>query len=334
MARQIARWAERQSFDIVVCFSSIMAPYAELIPAKRKILDLCDVDSEKWNDYARSARFPLSRFYASEARRLATYEQDVQKDFDETIVITQRERRLIDAFDRDPNIHVVGNGVRRAETMSDAAACGPVIGFLGTMNYKPNIDAVCWFTNSVWPLVQARHKEAQFVIVGRSPTRSVRRLGRLPGVTVTGGVRDMRTHVDRCRLVVAPLRVARGLPNKMIEAMAAGRPVVATPAAADCLNVETEEQLLVGDTPASFAQCVSQILQSDELCRRLSLAANEWVVANHDWDTALDKFERIVLGDLSAASHGRSARFSTAPEPRAFAFTDGLPALTDIRIGE
>lgn len=334
MARQISRWAERQSFDIVVCFSSIMAPYAELVPAKRKILDLCDVDSEKWNDYARSARFPLSRLYGSEAQRLATYEQAIQNEFDETIVITQRERRLIDAFERDPNIHVVGNGVGRVESVSDAAACGPVVGFLGTMDYKPNVDAVCWFAERVWPLVQAQQKDAQFVIIGRSPTRRVRRLGRRAGITVTGGVRDMRTHLDRCRLVVAPLRVARGLPNKMIEAMAAGRPIVATLPAADCLNVEPEKHLLVGDTPEAFAKAVTHVLQSDELCRRLAASAREWVLANHDWEAALDAFERIVLGDWAAAPPTRKANVSTMTEPGAFAFSNGLPSLADIHIGE
>ncbi|MCB9858115.1 MAG: TIGR03087 family PEP-CTERM/XrtA system glycosyltransferase [Phycisphaerales bacterium] len=334
LARQISRWAERQHFDIVVCFSSIMAPYADLVPAKRKILDLCDIDSEKWSDYARSARFPFSRLYGTEARRLATYEQRIQNDFDETIVITQRERRLIDAFQRDPNVHVISNGVNRVETVSDAAACGPVVGFLGTMNYKPNVDAVCWFANSVWPLIHAQNMDAQFVIIGRSPTRRVRRLGRRPGISVTGGVRDMRTHLDRCRLVVAPLRVARGLPNKMIEAMAAGRPVVATASAADCLNVEAQKQLLVGDTPEEFAASVARILQNDDLCRRLASEALEWVAANHDWDAELDIFERVVLGNEPVVLPARMANTPTQSESNVLDSVFGLPTLADVRIGE
>lgn len=296
MARQISRWAERQHFDVVVCFSSIMAPYAGLVSAKRKILDLCDVDSEKWNDYARSTRFPLSRVFASEARRLAKVENAAVDMFDETIVITQRERRLLDAFEQNPNLHVIGNGVRTCEPMIDAAACGPVVGFLGTMNYRPNVDAVRWFADRIWPLVRSRNDNGQFVIIGRSPTRAVRALGRRPGINVTGGVREMRTHLDRCRLVVAPLRVARGLPNKIIEAMAAGRPVVATSPAADCLAIQQEEHLLVGDSPEAFAMAVTRLLQSDGLCRRIAANAYDWLTAHHDWERTLDVFERVVLG--------------------------------------
>lgn len=301
MARQIARWAERQSFDVVVCFSSIMAPYADLVPAKRKILDLCDVDSEKWNDYARSARLPLSRVYATEGRRLATYENEIVNVFDETIVITQRERRLLDAFEQNPNLHVVTNGVRSIDPLTDAASCGPVVGFVGTMDYRPNVDAVRWFADNVWPLVRARDNDGQFVIIGRSPTRSVRRLGRRKGIIVTGGVRDTRTHLDRCRLIVAPLRVARGLPNKILEAMAAGRPVVTTSPAADCLAVHSEQELIVGDSAEAFAMGVNRLLQSDTLCRRIAAAAYEWVVANHDWEASLDAFEKLVHGTPNAA---------------------------------
>lgn len=297
MARQIARWSERQRFDIVLSFSSIMAPYADLVPARRKILDLCDVDSEKWNDYARAARFPLSRVFASEGRRLAAFENDAIGRFDETLVITQRERRLIDAFETNPNVHVIANGVRRNDPVTDAAACGPVVGFLGTMNYRPNVDAVRWFADRIWPHVLNANPDAQFVIIGRSPTRTVRALSRRPGITVTGSVRDMPTHLDRCRIVVAPLRVARGLPNKMIEAMGAGRPVVATSPAADCLSAEPETHLLVGDSPEAFAMGVTRLLQSDSLCRRIASAALNWVTAHHDWETQLDALERVVLGE-------------------------------------
>ncbi|HPF39426.1 MAG TPA: TIGR03087 family PEP-CTERM/XrtA system glycosyltransferase [Phycisphaerae bacterium] len=334
MARQLCRWAERQSFDVVVCFSSIMAPYAALIPAKRRILDLCDVDSEKWNDYARSSRFPFSRIFASEGRRLATYEREALTRFDETIVITQRERRLLDAFEQNPRIHVVSNGVRRFENPTDAARCGPVVGFLGTMDYRPNVDAVRWFADHAWPLVQAKHNDAQFTIIGRSPTREVRRLGRRPGINVTGGVRDMRTHLERCRIVVTPLRVARGLPNKMIEAMAAGRPVVTTSAGADCLSAVPDTHLLVGDSPEAFAASVTQLLRDDGMCRRIADHAYRWVGAHHDWDTELDQFERIVLGDFAASPRSRRSSDVMTSAPGAFTFADSSPVLSDVHIHE
>lgn len=308
MARQLARWSERQRFDVVVCFSSIMAPYVEFVSARRKILDLCDVDSEKWSDYARTARFPLSRLYASEARRLAGYEHNALNHFDETIVITRRERLLLDAFEQNPRIHVVPNGVQRVEAVSPAADCGPVIGFIGTMNYRPNVDAVLWFSNSVWPMVRKRHPDAQFNIIGRSPTRAIRRLGRRQGITVTGAVRDTRTYLDRCRIVVAPLRVARGLPNKIIEAMAAGRPVVSTSAAADCLAAEPDTHLLVGDTAATFADGVSTLLTNDARCRAVAGVSRAWVARHHCWDSALDDFERIVAGPRLESRQSRPAR--------------------------
>ena len=296
-ADRLDAWRQRQTFDAVVCFSSIMAPYARQIPARRKILDLCDVDSAKWSDYAAQARFPMARIYQSEAVRLAAFETAASLTFDETIVITPRERRILDPDGANPRIHVISNGVRRVSHIVNPAVAGPVVGFLGTMNYRPNVDAACWFADRVWPTIRHTLPNAQFLIMGRAPTRAVRRLAAREGIVVSGAVADMQSWIDRCRIIVAPLRIARGLPNKILEAMAAGRPVVATTAAASCLEAEPGRHLLVADEADEFARCAVQLLIDNAACHEIGREALAWVRTHHNWQVVLNQFERLILGD-------------------------------------
>lgn len=305
MTKQLARWNQRIGFDVVICFSSIMAPYVRGVAAQRKILDLCDVDSAKWNEYASQSRFPASRIYKIEATRLAAFEQAAVTAFNETIVITSRERRLIDADESNPRVHVVSNGVRALGRPTDATVAGPVVGFLGTMNYRPNIDAVCWFADRVWPKIRHTLPNAQFLIIGREPTRTVRQLAEREGIVVTGGVSETHSWIQKCRVVAVPLRVARGLPNKMLEAMAAGRPVVASSAAAACIDAEPNRHFHVADEPEDFADRTIRLLCENRACHEVAREALTWVRAHHDWEIVLDQFERVVFGEGTGANRVR-----------------------------
>ena len=188
MEATLKRWCASVSFDAVVAFSSSMAQYAMQVPAGRRVLDLCDLDSRKWLDYARSSSIPGAWIYRREGERLARKERDWIEAFDATLLITAEEAAGLEPTPEPGRIHIVGNGVplpRLTETRQDST---PVVGFVGMMDYRPNIDAVCWFTRECWPAIRAVCPQAIFRIVGRNPTRAVRGLGLLPGVEVTGSV--------------------------------------------------------------------------------------------------------------------------------------------------
>ncbi|MBX3395235.1 MAG: TIGR03087 family PEP-CTERM/XrtA system glycosyltransferase [Phycisphaerae bacterium] len=297
MYRRLRLWSLSIGFDVVVAFSSMMADYALTIPDCRRVIDLCDVDSEKWIDYSRASRGLLAAGCRMEAERLRCLETRCLREFDASIVITENERRMIGAGEAGA-VHVVPNGVRRISESAICSAdeCGPVIGFLGTMSYPPNVQAVRWFAERVWPLVQMKMADARFLVVGRRPTRAVRRLGRLPGIEVTGAVVDATEYLARCRVIVAPLRLARGIPNKVLEAMAAGRPVVSTRAVGLTLDATAGQEIVIADEPEQMAEQVIGLCTDDTRCRRIGMAGREFVRMRHHWPDAMLLFERIVTG--------------------------------------
>lgn len=304
MFQQLTKWSQHIHFDAAVAFSSCMAPYALAAPARRRVLDMCDVDSEKWFDYSRSMRFPRSAMLRMEGRRLRAWEQFCLNAFDATIFITDRERRILDPSGGKEKLHVIPNGVRLFDRVAGPASqCGPVVGFLGAMNYRPNVEGICWFVKKVWPSVIQEIPEARLLIVGRSPARPVRRLDRVQGVTVTGEVPEIRTYLARCRIVVAPLQIARGMQNKVLEAMAARRPVVATPAVTSGLRALPGHHIAVAGSPGRFASNVLKFLRSEELCQEIGDAGYRCVATHYCWAETLQRYQRLVLGEKVTAAH-------------------------------
>ncbi|MFQ5429407.1 MAG: TIGR03087 family PEP-CTERM/XrtA system glycosyltransferase [Phycisphaerae bacterium] len=303
MFDRLARWTARIRFDAVVAFSSTMAPYALAVPAARRVLDMCDVDSEKWSDYARTGRPGWSALCRSEARRLRALEQSCLERFDATILITPRERRLLDPTETMGRLHVIPNGVDLPRgPFTPASKRGPVVGFLGSMDYRPNVEGIDWFVRRVWPGVLRELPEARLWIVGRNPTRRVRGLARTRGVTVTGTVRDARAYLARCRVVVAPLHVARGMQNKVLEAMASRRPVVATSAVAGGLRVRNRHNILVADAPDRFRMRVVDLCRFETLCDEIAEAGYRHVAAHYCWPEVLQRYERLILGPSRPAA--------------------------------
>ena len=305
MRAALAAWADKHSFDVVTAYSSSMAAYALDVPAGRRVLDLCDADSQKWIDYAEESRGPLRWAYRREGMRLREFELFCTARFDATLVITERERAILDPVGADERLHVVSNGVAVPRERSRLASMsGPVIVFVGAMNYRPNVDAVTWFVREVWPIVRRRQPLARFLVVGRDPTASVRRLASAKGVEVLGDVADVSPFLQLARVVVAPLRIARGLQNKVLEAMAMGRPVVTSSAAASCMTAEPGRELIVADLKEDFAQKVVQLLTDDRLCDRVASAGCRRIQRDYDWSRNLREYERIVLGETALKRGG------------------------------
>lgn len=313
MSQGIQSWCEAISFDVALAFASNMAAYALESNAPRRILDLCDVDSAKWRAYAGRSRFPASWVYASEARRLRAYEKSCLSDFDAVMVITNSERALLDPIHERNDLFVVSNGVALpARSVNPAWRCAARIGFCGAMDYLPNIDGVCWFVREAWPLIRDELPDAEFVIAGRNPTQAVRGLAKCGGVRVLGYVEDMNREIEGWRLSVAPLRIARGLQNKVLEAMAMRRPVVATSQTAEGLHVVDDHNILIADEPREIADQVIRLCELDGLCRRIGDAAYRCVASYYSWTEALTSFEQIVLGSI--AREADVAEVPPAPE--------------------
>lgn len=308
MTRAVDDAMRRIDLDAVVAFSSGMAPYALRVPAVRRVLDICDLDSRKWLAYAAESAVGMSAVYRLEACRLAEREVEWTRRFDATTLITRHESddlrvaaaaRGIELRDR---LHVVGNGVDLPELSSgDPATIEPIVGFIGQMDYRPNVDAVTWFVHECWPALRRAVPAARFRIVGRSPSRIVRRLARVPGVEVVGAVKDVQTELQRFAVSVAPLRIARGLQNKVLEAMAAARPVVLSRAAATGIGAVDGVDYFVADDASDMSRCVIRLLADSGMRERVGAAARSFVAERHQWAREMEKFEGLVTGIVSVA---------------------------------
>ena len=291
LAQRLIRHHEQEPFDAVLTYCTGMVGYARLLVSlpqpPRHVLDLVDVDSLKWSGFAESTRGPMRLVYQAESRRLRAVEAGRVVPFDTVTVISEAEaqRYAQHVTDRHQPV-VVGNGVDLDRFMPGPPACEPVLVFTGVMSYKPNVDAVTWFARQVMPRVIAAVPEARFDIVGKSPSPQVAALDELPGVRVIGPVEDTADALRASMLAVAPMKIAPGVQNKVLEAMACGLPVVCSSAAASGIDATAGEHLLVSDAAADVAaQCVRLLSNPDERAR-LGSAARCRVQERYDWASA------------------------------------------------
>ncbi len=297
-------WSASGGWDAALASSSGVAEYTspEILGTRvRRWIDLIDVDSQKWHDYSRSAAWPKSWIYWLEGRRLRNVEKRLAQDCERLLVVSEAESRLFRQFCPTDHIKAVGNGVD-TEYFSPGpppAQSEKSCVFVGVMNYLPNVDAVSWFAKEVWPQVRQRHPEAIFRIVGKAPSLEVRRLASIEGIEVTGPVPDVRPWLYRASCAVTPLRIARGIQNKVLEAMACGRPVISSSAPLAGLSAEPGLHLLQADTPAEWVAAVCRVFEDRGLQQELGLAASAWVRMHHCWDACLEPFSDLLSAPVS-----------------------------------
>jgi sugar transferase (PEP-CTERM/EpsH1 system associated) len=244
---------------------------------------------------------------------LLAFERAAAASFDVTLLVSEAERQRFAALAPEcaGRVAALDNGVdleRFDPTLAYSnpygAAAGPAIVFTGTMDYRPNVDAVCWFAREVMPLLRARQPAPEFHIVGASPAPAVRALAALPGVHVTGRVPDVRPYLAHAAVAVAPLRIARGVQNKVLEAMAMARPVVASPEAFEGVRARPGYDLLVADGAAAMARRVDEVL--DGTFPRLGTAARAAVSEGHAWTRSLAALDALLPMPPSAGAPGLS----------------------------
>jgi sugar transferase (PEP-CTERM/EpsH1 system associated) len=298
------------SFDLIIAYSSSMAQYVEEFDDVPRIMQFADLDSMKWRLYAEHHPPPRRWIYALEADRLLRYERAIGTTFSHSLLCTPQEvddfRRLIPGG----RVSLVGNGVDLEYFRPSDNAKASSLAFVGVLDYFPNVDAVVWFCHEIFPLIRNQVPEATFTICGSRPTEAVRHLGHMPGVVVTGAVPDIRPYLSTAAVGVVPLRIARGIQNKLLEAMAMGLPVVTTSAAFKGVAAVRDRDLLVADEPAAFAESVVRLLRDERLRREMGRSARETTERNYSWERAYSQLEEVVA---SVTGRGASSRAEMAP---------------------
>ena len=291
LRRFVGRKLADPSVGTVFAFSGQMAQFVPDRVRQRFVMDFGDVDSAKFAQYADEGSGPMRWVNRREGEKLAAFEREVASRADLCTFVSEAETALFRARTGLDNIRALANGIDvdhfdPAAEFERLDPAGPTILFTGQMDYPPNAEAVIWFAGEVLPLVSGAH----FVIAGRSPTAAVRALagGR---VTVTGAVADMRSWLASADVVVAPLRLARGIQNKVLEAMAMARPVVASPAAFEGIEAEPGRHLLVAEGAAAMAEAIKGVLASPG---PLGADARAHVGRHYRWEARLASLGEIV----------------------------------------
>jgi len=274
LARTIDAWSRRVRFDAVIAFSSAMAPYARGVLAPRRVLDMNDVDSRKWRAYASAAWGPRRAALRLETRRVEALERRSAGEFDLTLLVNERERRRL----TDATGSTRSAVLRTAVPLAPPEACAPVpatrdVGMLGSMFYRPNVEAVEWFGRHVWPRIAARFADARWWIIGADPTPAVRRWGRQPNVIVTGRVEDPVASLRSLRVFANAVAGSLGVQTKLLTAMAARKACVVRRDAAEGIDFDGPPPFLVAEEPAEFADAVCRVLADETLTARLAGAA-------------------------------------------------------------
>ena len=287
-----------------------MAPYLDHVTAN-KILDMADVDSEKWRAYAQSAAWPARVIYAREQRQLLSLERRSALSYTRTLFVSPAEAGLFLSLvpEAAERVLAMGNGVdtayfdpQRVLPCPFAAGTKPIV-FTGMMDYRPNIEAVVRFAREILPLVRRIDFRAEFWIVGASPAPEVRALASSE-VHVAGRVPDVRPFLAHCACAVAPLTIARGVQNKVLEALAMGCAVVASPEACEGLDVLPEHDLLVAGRNAAFAAAIGAVFGGGH--PQLGAQGRQRVLDAYLWDRRLQVLEDLLPGSAAAAAPGRN----------------------------
>lgn len=295
VARLIAAHPIRQA----VVFSSAMAQYLEAYPDIRRIVDFVDIDSDKWRQYAERKTWPMSWVYRREARTLLEYERHIAASFAAATFVSDAEAALFKQLAPEcaERVGYYNNGVNLDYFSANWEFDDPypagvrALVFTGAMDYWANVDAVSWFAREVLPAVRARFPDAHFYIVGSRPTPAVLALAG-EGITVTGGVPDVRPYIAHAALSVAPLRIARGIQNKVLEAMAMSKPVVVSPQALEGITAHPAHEVILAEDAAAFAAAITAQLASPD--EAIGQAARHCVERLYSWDTSLAHLDALL----------------------------------------
>ena len=284
-----------KGIERVVVYSAVMAQYiaGTKYETSTKIADMVDVDSEKWREYSQQKSFPMSWIYRREAQRLLKFEHHVAEIFNHSLFVSIAEANKFKELAPDVAARVASysNGVDTEYFCPQQRFPSPykederVLVFTGAMDYWPNIDAVNWFARDVFPAVILNNPQARFYIVGSNPAPQVRKLAGLPGVVITGRVDDVRPYLAYAAAAIAPMRIARGIQNKVLEAMAMARPVIVSEAGIEGIKAIHGQDVLVARQASDYGQYLEDVLAHND--ESLGSSARRRVTQDFSWENNL-----------------------------------------------
>lgn len=295
LARKIDALIASERFDLIFVHCSSVAQYVSHVRGIPKILDFGDMDSQKWLEYVQYKPLVLKPGYWLEGAKLKREEKRLARSFDLCTATTRAEWETLESYRTGVSSDWFPNGVDADFFKPDGEGYDTdTVSFIGRMDYYPNQEAMFRFCEHTWPLLRTRRPGVKLVIVGADPPPAVRKLGELPGVTVTGSVADVRPYILRSVAMVAPLNIARGTQNKILEAMAMGVPVVSSGIAAGGVDAVTEEHFLVADTPLQYVEAILRLIEQPAERARLSAAGRERMLSHHAWPHSMRRLDTII----------------------------------------
>ena len=320
--KDLSNWVDHvvkhHSIKKAVVYSSAMAQYVmdDHLPLEQRVIDFVDVDSDKWKQYAENKVWPISSVYQREAAKLLAYDKQVAEKFDRNFFVSAPEAELFKelAPEVSQKIDSYNNGVDSGYFCPEESLKNPYpetnsilpIVFTGAMDYWPNVDAVKYFAKQVLPKVRQKHPSAQFVIVGSNPSDEVKDLEKLSGVTVTGRVEDVRPYIKHAAVAVAPMRIARGVQNKVLEAMAMQKPVVVSPQGLEGIEAVEGKEILIAKDSDQYVQKIVSVLDCVKGAEGVhciedmvlsGVAARERILADFNWDRNLEQVDAWLLAN-------------------------------------
>lgn len=310
MQRKIDKLLDEQKFDLIHAQLFRMGQYVKKVEGPVKILDLCDSLALNLSRRAELDCTPKRFLVKLEEKRVRQYEVDIMQSFDRGTVVANFDRDYLLKQDNSLKLSVVPMGVdlnyfhphyNNIDESNESNGTPTKVSsdtsknllFTGTMNYFPNSDAVIYFCNEIYPLIQKQNPNVNFYIVGNHPTEQVSRLGENKGVIVTGYVPDIRPYFEKASVFVAPMRAGSGIQTKNLEAMAMGTPVVTTSIGAMGLEAEIGKELLTADTPQDFANNVNHLLENPEIQQQIGFAGRKRIEDSYDWSILVEKLEQV-----------------------------------------
>lgn len=307
-SHEMQRWVDEtiveQQVQRVLIFSAAMAQFVEphLPNIKHSVLDFVDVDSDKWRQYAAEKSGIKAWFYNREARLLQSYETNMANAFDFSTFVSDDEASMFTSLipkALDHKVLGVRNGVDTTYFDPQAAfealdnIADNSVAFTGAMDYWANVNAVIWFVENVWPLILTKDNTAQFYVVGSKPSAEIQALHGKNNITVTGRVEDVRPYIAQTKVSVAPLRIARGIQNKVLEALSMAKPIVLSSMAAEGIAKPVSSDYQVEDSPEAMAQLIGDLLAKEAL---VSESNRAFVVEHFSWESEMHKFSDLLNG--------------------------------------
>jgi sugar transferase (PEP-CTERM/EpsH1 system associated) len=296
LRRQVAAWLAHDPPELAWIYSSSMAQYVLDWRGGARVMQFAELDSDKWRQYAEHRRGLWRWIYAREARLLLRFEDRVAREFDASCVVSEAERDLFRRAIPGVEPFVLRNGVdvEHFAARGDERREPRTVVFTGVMDYEPNVQAMLWFTTRCWPAIRARFPDARLWIVGSAPSFAIQALHGQNGIEVTGRVAATPPWLDRATLAIAPLQIARGVQNKVLEAMSSGLPVVASPAAAQGLGAVPADALVVAGGEEQTVASVCALLADAGRARAIGHQAARFVRERFRWENVFGQADSLI----------------------------------------